>query len=214
MFKATCLMKFLGSWWLMASNGILTSLKIGKKLSFEVIHVFFKQRACCRSAAALAFSWDARVWPWSWGWQSGISAVVSWHLDFHKCWYYISIDHTNSYNVCICIYIYMYFYSCRCWIHVWWIGLGIEFIFNLYLMYLTYLTCTFVRGDIYGLSFAKTLTSTWDALQKASSIKPSTTIQKSDHEGNFIISCGNDEESDEGIAEYITLQAKPGLLNT
>ena len=37
---------------------------------------------------------------------------------------------------------------------------------------------------------------------------------KSDHEGNFIISCGNDEESDEGIAEYITLQAKPGLLNT
>jgi hypothetical protein len=49
--------------------------------------------------------------------------------------------------------------------------------------------------------------------KKASSIKPSTQIQKSDHEGNFIISCGNDEDSDEGIAEYITLQAKPGLLN-
>jgi hypothetical protein len=72
----------------------------------------------------------------------------------------------------------MYFYSCRCWIHVWWIGLGIEFIFDLYLMCLTYLTCTFVRGDIYGLSFAKTLTSTWDALQKSLQYKTQHTDTK------------------------------------
>ena len=136
MFKATCLMEFLGWWWsegqrdqsskicnvLMASNGILTSLKVGTKLSFEVTlwlcqnsywkwlfrvdfpikHggsfqfamlvitrgypcFFFNKRACCRSASTQPR--NARVWPWSWGWQSGDLSC-----DEVGTWIFIDVD--------------------------------------------------------------------------------------------------------------------------